>query len=49
MFLTIFFMYGRVFDGLDLTSLFLCNYLIFAVIDENFHFQTVILLVSNES
>ena len=33
-------MSGRIFDGPDLTSLFLCNYLIFAVTNENFHFQT---------
>lgn len=45
MFLTIFFIYGRIFDGPDLTSLFLCNCFI-QVINENF--QTVILLVLNE-
>lgn len=41
-------MCGKLFNGPDLISLFLCNYLIFAVINENFHSQTVILLVFNE-
>lgn len=47
MFLTILFIYGRIFDGPHLTSLFLCNCFI-QVINENFHFQTVILLVLSE-
>lgn len=42
------YMCGKLFNGPDWIHLFLCNYLISVVINENFHFQTMFLIVFNK-